>query len=79
MSAATGTDTSLETWDRESFFHPSTHLAQHARGESPQRIITSGEGVYITDSNGKRSLDGFAGLYCVNAGYGRREVSYNFV
>lgn len=75
MSAATGTDTSLETWDRESFFHPSTHLAQHARGESPQRIITSGEGVYITDSNGNRSLDGFAGLYCVNAGYGRREVA----
>ncbi len=75
MSAATGTEALLKSWDRESLFHPSTHLAQHARGESPQRIITGGAGVYITDSEGKRSLDGFAGLYCVNAGYGRTEIA----
>jgi len=75
MSAATGGDRPLEQWDRESFFHPSTHLAQHARGEGPQRIITGGEGVYITDRNGKTSLDGFAGLYCVNAGYGRTKIA----
>ena len=41
----------------------------------PGRIITSGEGVYITDRDGTRLLDAFAGLYCVNIGYGRREVS----
>ena len=29
----------LSQWDRDYFFHPSTHLAQHARGESPNRII----------------------------------------
>ncbi|MDN5787571.1 aspartate aminotransferase family protein, partial [Pseudorhodobacter sp.] len=34
-----------------------------------------GEGVYITDSDGKRSLDAFAGLYCVNVGYGRTEIA----
>ena len=28
----------LDQWDRENFFHPSTHLAQHARGESPARL-----------------------------------------
>ena len=65
----------LEAWDRESFFHPSTHLAAHARGETPTRIIEGGEGVYITDRAGKRSLDAFAGLYCVNVGYGRREIA----
>jgi len=75
MSAATGTRSQLESWDRESFFHPSTHLAQHARGESPQRVIAGGEGVYITDTEGKTSLDGFAGLYCVNVGYGRTEIA----
>jgi len=75
MSAATGARSQLESWDRESFFHPSTHLAQHARGESPQRVIAGGEGVYITDTEGKRSLDGFAGLYCVNVGYGRTEIA----
>ena len=65
----------LEEWDREHFFHPSTHMAQHARGESPARVIEGGEGVHIVDRNGKRSLDAFAGLYCVNVGYGRREIA----
>lgn len=65
----------LERIDRDSFFHPSTHLGQFARGEMPSRIIETGEGVYITDTNGKRSMDGFAGLYCVNAGYGRKKIT----
>tara|TARA_B110000196_G_scaffold312288_1_gene317359 strand:+ start:37 stop:1422 length:1386 start_codon:yes stop_codon:yes gene_type:complete len=65
----------LSEWDRDYFFHPSTHLAQHARGETPSRIITTGEGVYIFDRDGNKFLDGFAGLYCVNIGYGRTEVS----
>ncbi len=69
------TNDQLDRWDREHFFHPSTHLAQFARGELPGRIITGGEGVYITDRDGTRLLDAFAGLYCVNIGYGRREVS----
>lgn len=65
----------LGKWDRESFFHPSTHLAQFARGEAPQRIVTGGEGSHITDRDGNRLLDGFAGLYCVNVGYGRQEIA----
>ncbi len=65
----------LEALDRAHFFHPSTHLAQFARGEGPSRIVTGGEGIYIVDRDGKRSLDGFAGLYCVNIGYGRKEVA----
>lgn len=65
----------LDQWDRENFFHPSTHLAQHARGESPTRIIKTAKGVYIEDRDGNRFLDGFAGLYCVNVGYGRTEIS----
>ncbi|MDF1802682.1 aspartate aminotransferase family protein [Thalassovita sp.] len=65
----------LDSWDRDSFFHPSTHLAQHARGESPTRILKTAEGVYIEDRDGNRLLDGFAGLYCVNVGYGRPEIA----
>jgi len=65
----------LDAWDRETFFHPSTHLAQHARGESPNRIVTGGSGVYIEDRDGARLLDAFAGLYCVNVGYGRPEIA----
>lgn len=69
------TNDQLDKWDRENFFHPSTHLAQHARGESPNRIVTGGSGVYIEDRDGNRVLDGFAGLYCVNVGYGRQEIA----
>ena len=69
------TNDRLAAWDRENFLHPSTAAGAHARGEGPQRIVTGGEGVYITDREGKRSLDGFAGLYCVNVGYGRMEVA----
>jgi L-2,4-diaminobutyrate transaminase len=65
----------LDAWDRENFFHPSTHLAQHARGESPSRIVTGGSGVFIEDRDGNRLLDAFAGLYCVNVGYGRSEIA----
>ena len=62
-------------WDRDHFFHPSTHMGMHARGETPTRIVSGGEGVYITDINGKTSLDAFAGLYCVNVGYGRQKIA----
>ena len=69
------TNDQLALWDRENFFHPSTHLAQHARGETPSRVIAGGDGVHITDRDGRRMLDAFAGLYCVNVGYGRTEIA----
>lgn len=69
------TNDKLAEWDRESFFHPSTHLGQFARGEAAQRIVTGGEGVFIQDRDGNKLLDGFAGLYCVNVGYGRKEIA----
>ncbi len=65
----------LESWDRENFFHPSTHLAEFARGNLPQRVVTGGKGCHIEDRDGNRLLDAFAGLYCVNVGYGRPEIA----
>ena len=69
------TNDEVAAWDRETLFHPSTHLGQFARGEAPQRIVTGGEGATIIDRDGNRLLDGFAGLYCVNVGYGRPEIA----
>ncbi|MCU0910352.1 MAG: aspartate aminotransferase family protein [Rhodobacteraceae bacterium] len=69
------TNDQLDRWDRESFLHPSTHLAQHARGESPSRVVRTAQGVWIEDRDGNRLLDAFAGLYCVNVGYGRTEIA----
>ena len=65
----------LAAWDRDHLLHPTTHTAQHARGDVPGRIITGGDGVYVTDRDGNRLLDAFAALYCVNAGYGRSEIA----
>ncbi|MYZ46330.1 aminotransferase [Propylenella binzhouense] len=65
----------LSVIDRAHVFHPSTHAAQFARGEIPNRIMTGGKGVYVEDRDGRRSIDGFAGLYCVNVGYGRHEMA----
>ncbi|MDI6838126.1 MAG: aminotransferase class III-fold pyridoxal phosphate-dependent enzyme, partial [Rhizobiaceae bacterium] len=39
------------------------------------RIIHRAEGVNIWDQNGKKYLDAFAGLWCVNVGYGRNEIA----
>ncbi|WP_281984290.1 aspartate aminotransferase family protein [Thalassorhabdomicrobium marinisediminis] len=65
----------LTQWDHDHFFHPSTHLGQFARGEVGNRIVQTAEGVHITDREGRSSLDAFAGLYCVNVGYGRPEIA----
>jgi L-2,4-diaminobutyrate transaminase len=64
----------LENWDRDNFFHPSTHLGQFARGEAPRRILQTAKRSTIVDVDGNRFLDGFAGLYCVNIGYGCQSV-----
>ncbi|MFK7793260.1 MAG: aminotransferase class III-fold pyridoxal phosphate-dependent enzyme [Devosiaceae bacterium] len=65
----------LAAWDRDHLLHPTTHTANHARGDVPGRIVTGGQGVYIEDRDGNRFLDAFAALYCVNAGYGRTEIA----
>ena len=58
--------------DRQHYLHPfSDPKALH---ESGTRIITRAEGVWLWDSDGNRILDGMAGLWCVNVGYGRREL-----
>ena len=67
---------SLEELDRQTVFHASTDLKAHASGAlGTPRIITSGKGLYIMDSKGNELLDAFAGLYCVNVGYGRMEIA----
>jgi L-2,4-diaminobutyrate transaminase len=65
----------LAEWDRESFMHPSTLLGAFARGDMPPTIMRGGDGVFIEDRDGNRKLDAFAGLYCVNVGYGRTEIA----
>lgn len=75
MNVATLVNDQLAAWDRDCLLHPTTHTANHARGDTPGRIIIEGDGVHVTDRDGNRLLDAFAALYCVNAGYGRSEIA----
>lgn len=46
-----------------------------AAGDAPLTVIERGEGAYVWDSEGKRYIDGLAGLFVVQAGHGRREIA----
>ena len=62
--------------DRSSVLHPFTNLGAFVSGTlGDPTIIDGASGVRIRDANGKSYIDGFAGLYCVNIGYGRTEVA----
>src|SRR3546814_604478 len=61
--------------DRQYFMHPSTHAHDHETGALQGRIVTGAKGIRITDHRNETFIDGFAGLYCVNIGYGRTEVA----
>ncbi|PXB83542.1 aspartate aminotransferase family protein, partial [Pseudomonas aeruginosa] len=39
------------------------------------RLLESAEGIHYIAQGGRRILDGTAGLWCCNAGHGRREIS----
>ncbi|WP_030486804.1 aspartate aminotransferase family protein [Micromonospora chokoriensis] len=50
-----------------------TRMASYSAGEVP--TIVRGEGAYVWDAQGRRYLDGLAGLFVVNAGHGRAELA----
>ena len=62
----------LQAIDAEHHIHPFTDRA--ALNKKGARIITRADGVYLWDSEGNKLLDGMAGLWCVNLGYGRKEL-----
>jgi L-2,4-diaminobutyrate transaminase len=67
---------SLEEMDRQTVLHPFTPLRPYAHGlMGDPTIVETGEGVRIRDRKGRELIDAFAGLYCVNIGYGRMEVA----
>ena len=63
----------IQALDSAHYIHPFTdHGDLATRGA---RVITRAEGIYVWDSEGKKILDGMSGLWCVNAGYGRKELA----
>ena len=58
--------------DRRHHWHPFTDTKE--LNETGVRVITRADGVYLWDSEDNRLIDGMAGLWCVNIGYGRSEL-----
>ena len=62
----------LQSLDNDHHLHPFTDSKNlHAIGS---RVIERAEGIYIWDTDGNKIIDGMAGLWCVNIGYGRTEL-----
>ena len=64
----------LAELDKSYLFHPFTALGDHER-DGPKLVIREGSGVRLTDDAGDSFIDAMAGLWCVNAGYGRAEIA----
>ena len=62
----------LSNGDLDAFWMPFTANRQF---KANPRLLTRAEGMYYWDTAGREVLDGVAGLWCVNAGHGRREIT----
>jgi 4-aminobutyrate--pyruvate transaminase len=58
--------------DIETLIHPYTQLAKHR--ETGPMILEEGKGIYVFDDQGKRYIEGLAGLWCTALGYGNEEL-----
>ena len=63
---------SLQQLDALHHLHPFTDTV--ALNRKGTRVIKRAQGVYLWDTNDNKYLDGMAGLWCVNVGYGRKEI-----
>ena len=63
----------LEALDRDYLFHPITNLKSHLTDDV--LILERGEGIYIFDNEGKKYIDGLAGLWCTSLGHGVTELA----
>ena len=62
-----------DTFNRH-LLHPWAYLPALGDDDSTP-VIVRGEGVYIYDEDGNRLLDGPGGMWCMQTGYGRREIA----
>ncbi len=65
--------TEIRTYDNLNWFHPWEDMSRP--GQHDRTIVTGGEGIYITDETGRRFIDGPAGMWCVQIGYGVEEMA----
>ena len=59
--------------DNQFWMHPWEYMA--SAGQADRTIITQADGIYVQDDTGARMIDGPAGMWCTQIGYGRKEMA----
>ena len=72
MAEAVVRNISLEELDQQTHLHPYSSL--HENLEVEPVIFETAKGIRVKDSKGREYIDGFAGMACCTAGYGRQEI-----
>jgi beta-alanine--pyruvate transaminase len=72
MSAHPSPSAAPSREDLEAFWMPFTANRQF---KSHPRLLARAEGMHYWTQDGRKVLDGVAGLWCVNAGHGRKEIT----
>jgi putrescine aminotransferase len=62
----------IRALDAAHHIHPFTNTRE--LNDKGARVITEASGVWLTDGEGNRILDGMAGLWCTAVGYGRDSI-----
>lgn len=63
----------IREWDKAHFVHPWEGMEK--LGQSDRMFAESGDGIYVTTSSGEKLIDGPAGMWCVQVGYGNQEIA----
>ena len=72
MTTRPGNRADLVRRDLDNVIHP---IVPHKQLEERQLVIASAKDSTVIDADGREYLDGMAGLWCVNIGYGRTELA----
>ncbi|MEP4639310.1 MAG: aminotransferase class III-fold pyridoxal phosphate-dependent enzyme, partial [Yoonia sp.] len=66
-------NTNVKNWDNDHFMHPWEGMGD--MGQNERAFLETSDGVYVTNDKGQKLIDGPAGMWCVQVGYGRDEIA----
>ena len=66
-------NTNWKNWDNDHFMHPWEGMDD--LGQNERAFIEKSDGIYVTNDAGDKLIDGPAGMWCVQVGYGREEIA----
>ena len=63
----------IRSFDNENFVHPWESMKEF--GTNSRTFAEKADGIYLYDENGQKLIDGPGGMWCVQIGYGRKEMA----